>query len=47
MSWLLAVVLKPVAALILFGLICLPIKMAVHKILPDGKVKRLLFRKIS
>jgi hypothetical protein len=42
MTWLLAVVLKPFAALVLFGLICLPARMAVQRWLPDGKFKKLL-----
>lgn len=46
MTWLLAVILKPIAGLILFGLVCLPARLAVQKWLPDGKLKRLLLYKI-
>jgi hypothetical protein len=42
MTWLLAVVLKPIAALILFGLICLPARLAVQRWMPAGRLKRLL-----
>jgi hypothetical protein len=42
MTWLLAVVLKPFAALVLFGLICLPARLAVQRWMPDGRLKRLL-----
>lgn len=47
MSWLLAVVLKPFFALILFGLICLPARLAVMKHMKPGKLKSLLLYKIS
>lgn len=43
MSWLLAVFLRPVAALIYYGLILLPVRLAAQH-LPEGKVKRLLLR---
>jgi hypothetical protein len=33
--------LKPIAALILFGLICLPARLLVQKF-PEGKIKRIL-----
>lgn len=42
MSFALALIFKPIAALILFGLICLPARLAVQKWMPDGKVKRFL-----
>ena len=42
MTWLLAVVLKPIAALILFGLICLPARLAVQRWMPAGRLKKLL-----
>lgn len=47
MEWLLAVVFRPVAALILFGLICLPARIAVQRWLPEGKLKRLLLLKVG
>jgi len=42
MTWLLAVIFRPIAALILFGLICLPARIAVQKWMPEGKFKRVL-----
>ena len=42
MTWLLAVVLKPFAALVLFGLICLPARLAVQRWMPEGKFKKML-----
>lgn len=47
MTWLLAVIFRPIAALILFGLICLPARLAVQQWMPEGKLKRLLLRPIS
>jgi hypothetical protein len=44
MTWLLAIVLRPVAALVLFGLIALPLRMAFERWYPEGKVKRYLLR---
>jgi hypothetical protein len=41
MTWLLAAILRPIFSLILFGLILLPIKMAVQR-MPEGRIKRLL-----
>ena len=40
--WVLAVVLKPFAALVLFGLIALPCRLLVQRYMRDGKLKRLL-----
>jgi hypothetical protein len=45
--WLIALILKPFAALVLFGLICLPIRIAVRRWLPEGRLKRILLRPIS
>ena len=42
-----AVVLRPIAALILFGLILLPAKYAVQKWMPEGKLKRLLLTQVA
>lgn len=47
MTWALAAALKPLGALILFGLICLPVRIAVQKWMPDGKLKRLLLRPVG
>lgn len=35
-------ILRPLAALILFGLICLPVRLAVQKWLPPGRLRSLL-----
>lgn len=43
----LAVIFRPVAALILLGLICLPVRLACQKWLPEGKLKRLLLHPIG
>jgi hypothetical protein len=42
----LALLIKPFVALVLFGLICLPIRFAVKRWLRDGKLKRLLLFRI-
>jgi hypothetical protein len=47
MTWVLAVAMKSVFGLILFGLICLPARLAVQKYMPDGRLKRLLLTRIS
>ena len=41
-SFTLAMLLRPIAALILFGLILLPIRMAVIRWLPPGRIKSIL-----
>ncbi len=46
MEWFLALALKPLAALILFGLIALPGRIAVQKWMPEGRLKRLLLKRI-
>ncbi len=38
---------RPFVALAVLGLICLPIKLAVQRYLPDGKLKRLLLLRLS
>lgn len=43
----LALILKPLGALILFGLICLPARLAVQRWLPPGRLKRLLLRDLQ
>ena len=45
--WALAVLFKPLAALVVFGFICLPARMAVRKWMKDGRLKRLLLRRIT
>jgi hypothetical protein len=47
MTWLLAVIFKPLAALILFGLICLPVRLAVQRWMPEGMFKRLLLKRVA
>ncbi len=46
MEWLIAVVAKPLGALVLFGLICLPARLAVKRWVPEGRVKRLLLTEL-
>ena len=43
----LSIFLRPFVAFIVLLLIVKPIKMVFDKLLPDGKVKRLLFRRIN
>ena len=45
MTWLLALVFRPIAALILFGLICMPARLAVQRMKP-GKLRSLLLYEI-
>lgn len=47
MTWALAVIFRPIAALILFGLICLPFRIAVQKWMPNNGFKRLLLTPIG
>lgn len=42
-----AILLKPFGALIMFGLIALPISLVIKRLMPDGKVKTFLFRRIG
>lgn len=42
----LAQVLKPFLLLVVLGLICLPVRMAAKRWLPEGKLKRLLLREL-
>lgn len=44
--WQIAILLKPLAALILFGCIALPGRILVQKYMKDGKLKRLLLTRI-
>lgn len=46
-SYQLALVLRPFAALVLLGLICLPVRIAAQRWLPEGRLKRLLLLRIS
>ena len=45
-SFTLAMLLRPIGALILFGLILLPARMAVQRWLPPGKIKSFLLTPI-
>lgn len=47
MGWQLSLLLKPFILLVLFGLICLPARMAVRKWMKEGKLKRILLFTIS
>lgn len=44
--WMLALILKPFVALLVFGGIVLPIKLLFQRHMKDGPVKRFLFRRI-
>ena len=46
MTWVLASFLKPVVALIMFGLIALPGRIAVERWMKPGKLKSLLLTRI-
>jgi hypothetical protein len=45
--WVIAILLKPFGALILFGCIALPGKLLVQRYMKDGKLKRLLLTRID
>jgi len=45
--WMLALILKPFALLFLFGFICLPGRLFVQRFMKDGRLKRLLLKRIS
>lgn len=45
--WLIGVILRPFGALFIFGCIALPIRMALHRFMPDGWLKRLVLRPIG
>jgi hypothetical protein len=47
MSWLLALIFKPLIFLVVLGLICLPARLAVQRWLPEGKLKRLLLIEVT
>jgi hypothetical protein len=38
---------KPFVALVVFGLILLPARLAVRRLFPDGKLKRLLLTRVD
>ena len=45
--WVIAILLKPFGALILFGCIALPLRLLYEKHAPEGKLKKFLLRRIS
>jgi hypothetical protein len=47
MTWLLAVIFRPIGALILFGLIALPLRLAFQRWVPDSAFKRLMLKRIG
>ena len=46
-NWMIALLLKPLVLLVLFVGVLLPIKIAFQRWMPDGRVKRLLLRRIN
>ena len=47
MSWALAVLLRPLILVLLAVMILTPARLAVQRFLPDGKLKRLLLRRVG
>ena len=45
--WMLALILKPFALLFLFAFICMPGRLLVQRFMKDGRLKRLLLKRIS
>lgn len=45
MTWILAVALKPLGVVLLFGLVAL-IEVLILRVIPDGKIKRLLTKRL-
>ena len=46
-SMIIANIIRPFALLILFVAVVIPIRMLIERILPNGKLKRFLFRRIG
>jgi hypothetical protein len=46
MSWI-ALAIKPFVAFVFFGLILLPVRYAVIRFMPDGKLKRVLLMRVD
>lgn len=42
MTWVIALILRPFVALVVFGLILLPIRLAVQQWVPHGKLRDIL-----
>jgi hypothetical protein len=47
MSILIAAATRAIILLVVLGLICLPVRLAVKKWMPEGKLKKLLLRPVS
>lgn len=45
--WMWAALLKPIGLLIFFGLVVFPIKWVLWKLIPDGRIKQILFKKYN
>jgi hypothetical protein len=45
-TFLLALLVKPLVSLVVFGLICLPARLAVMRFMREGRLKRLLLHRI-
>lgn len=43
----LAMIIKPLFMLVVFGCIVIPVELLVKRYLPEGKLKRILFKRIS
>lgn len=46
-NWLIAIMLKPFFALILFGFIVLPVKLWLFKYIPRGKIRNILYTQLG
>ena len=46
MSTVIAILIKPLFVLVLFGLILLPIRLGLQRFMRDGKMKRFLLREL-
>jgi len=45
--WLWSLLLRPLAAFLLLACVALPIRMLISKKMPEGKMKRILLRRIA
>jgi len=46
-TWLVAVILRPLIILVVLGLICLPVRMAAKRWLPEGRIKSILLKPVG
>lgn len=44
--WEWATLLKPLLALVFLALVCIPVRLAAQRWLPEGRMKRLLLRRL-